>query len=358
MPIQVDCAKNPTVKWCPFEEYIINTIKTLNHLTQITQNKNYFDTTIENVKGGIPVFDFTQTDEIINSSSDKIIIDMHRESYHVFDYDMLYKKLDKNKTYYLWTNGFWQNKQNNIKLLPWTSFLFDYAHYHTFHQSLQFWQDTNYYFSTPKKFIFCATIGAKKHWRDLLTQQLLSDLKFDNFILNYNGEELKEKSRHYDINYNFSNINDSYKFNNYSKISDGYHLFNSLPIEMYNVSNLLLIVETNAYNFEEFHLTEKTLKALLTGIPFIVISSYKFLHNLRNLGFRTYNELWSEDYDDIPDLEQRTDTIINLLNNFNLDIFKNQQEKLLEIRNHNRSNLFNVNNLMKQQLSNTLKVLS
>ena len=345
MVIKVSCHDNI------FKDDIISKIVRINDFTQLTENKNYFDIIIKNDNSGIPIIPSYKKEDIINSQSDEIIIDLITEGYHTYDED-LRPILNNNKTYYLFSNGTWSSDRDNVKILSWNYFLFDYAKRHTTPEILDFWHDREYDFLKEKKFTFVSTIGIENEWRNLLTSKLLSNLKFDNFILNYNGKELKEKSRHYDISYNFS------EYDSYQDIKEFYTISASIPTEMYNESSILLVAETNAYDFEEFHLTEKTIKALLVGIPFIVVGSYKFLYNLKKLGFRTYNELWSEEYDNIQNFDQRTDTIVNLLNTFDLNILKNQKEKLIEIKNHNRSNFFNLNNLMKTQLSNIINVLS
>ena len=121
---------------------------------------------------------------------------------------------------------------------------------------------------------------------------------------------------------------------------------------------MLVIAETNAYDFEEFHLTEKTIKALLTGMPFIIMGSYKFLQNLQVLGFRTFNEVWAEEYDKIENFNQRLDAIIEVLNSLNKETFIKNQHKLLEIANHNKAQFLHLNTVMRDQLLEIIKTLT
>jgi len=55
-----------------------------------------------------------------------------------------------------------------------------------------------------------------------------------------------------------------------------------------------------------FFPTEKTGKALMSGKPFIVLSSKHFLKNLRSIGFKTFHPIIDESYDLIDSVESRT----------------------------------------------------
>jgi hypothetical protein len=46
-----------------------------------------------------------------------------------------------------------------------------------------------------------------------------------------------------------------------------------------------------------FFVTEKTVRPMLMKKPFIVMGSKCFLIHLRQMGFKTFNDFWSEDYD-------------------------------------------------------------
>lgn len=54
-----------------------------------------------------------------------------------------------------------------------------------------------------------------------------------------------------------------------------------------------------------FFPTEKTGKALISGKPFIVLSSRHFLKNLREIGFKTFSPWIDESYDEIEDESER-----------------------------------------------------
>lgn len=64
-----------------------------------------------------------------------------------------------------------------------------------------------------------------------------------------------------------------------------------------------------------FFVTEKTWRPIIAKRPFIVMSNREFLVNLKQLGFKTFNDYWDESYDDYSEgdrvnkIEQLLDTI-------------------------------------------------
>ena len=47
-----------------------------------------------------------------------------------------------------------------------------------------------------------------------------------------------------------------------------------------------------------FFPTEKIWKPILAGIPFVCIATQNFLKRVRDLGFKTYDTVWDESYDE------------------------------------------------------------
>lgn len=62
-------------------------------------------------------------------------------------------------------------------------------------------------------------------------------------------------------------------------------------------SFLIDLVVEPVYHGDSFYPTEKIVRAMLCRRPFIVMGSKDYLNYLRHLGFHTFNEFWSEDYD-------------------------------------------------------------
>jgi hypothetical protein len=69
-----------------------------------------------------------------------------------------------------------------------------------------------------------------------------------------------------------------------------------LPIQVYNRTAYSIVAETGMDNRYSFF-TEKTAKPMMARRLFVMFSGYKFLQNLQNLGFQTFNNVIDESYD-------------------------------------------------------------
>ena len=77
-----------------------------------------------------------------------------------------------------------------------------------------------------------------------------------------------------------------------------------VPIQIYNQTAYSIIAETHADNRHSFF-TEKIFKPMLARRLFVVFSGWKYLENLRSLGFQTFDNVIDESYDQILNDEQR-----------------------------------------------------
>ncbi len=68
-------------------------------------------------------------------------------------------------------------------------------------------------------------------------------------------------------------------------------------------SLLYLVTETVAKG-QRLHLTEKTFKPIALGMPFVIVGTRGSLRYLRSYGFRTFEGIWDESYDDADDNER------------------------------------------------------
>ena len=79
---------------------------------------------------------------------------------------------------------------------------------------------------------------------------------------------------------------------------DGNHNTNQSLLTFYNDFQIELVVETVTLG-EAFFPTEKTIRPIMGSKPFIIYAYMDFLKNIQELGFRTFSELWSEEYDQL-----------------------------------------------------------
>lgn len=63
-----------------------------------------------------------------------------------------------------------------------------------------------------------------------------------------------------------------------------------------------------------FFVSEKTWRCIVARRPFIIMGPQFFLTNLKKLGFKTFSDYWSEEYDDFPE-ESRVREIEQLIHN-------------------------------------------
>lgn len=77
-----------------------------------------------------------------------------------------------------------------------------------------------------------------------------------------------------------------------------------IPVEIYNNSYYSVVAETLSNNLYS-HFTEKVAKPIVGRRPFVVFAGQNYLKNLRKLGFKTFDKIIDESYDDISDDRQR-----------------------------------------------------
>lgn len=77
-----------------------------------------------------------------------------------------------------------------------------------------------------------------------------------------------------------------------------------IPFDIYNQTAYTIVSETNYMNSFTFY-TEKTVKPILAERLFIGVCGQHYLHNLRNAGFKTFDCVIDESYDEEPDVARR-----------------------------------------------------
>ena len=107
-------------------------------------------------------------------------------------------------------------------------------------------------------------------------------------------------------------------------------------------SLLYLVTETVATG-RRHHLTEKTFKPIALGMPFVIVGTRGSLEYLRSYGFRTFQGIWDESYDQADD-DVRIERITSLLRSLDeLSIEAKQQlfESAHEVIEHNWNHFYN-----------------
>ena len=113
--------------------------------------------------------------------------------------------------------------------------------------------------------------------------------------------------------------------------------------EDYAETGIEIVLET-LFDDDRWHLTEKTLRPIACGKPFILAATPGSLQYLRNYGFETFADVIDETYDTIVDGAARLDAIIQEMKRIaDLDAAAKQvlYTKLHEIAHRNKHRFFN-----------------
>lgn len=191
-----------------------------------------------------------------------------------------------------------------------------------------------------KPLMFDALLGRKKRPRDQAHQYIKTNNLIDKGVVTYIGDihpdfhvgdeskwiwETDGLSEYENVEWTVDRVNYyGYKMS----------LSQIIPINIYNQTAYSLVCETNCDNDYVFF-TEKTVKPILARRLFIMIGGRYQLARLRDLGFRTFNGIIDESYDEIERFEDRHQAALEQLN----WLCKQPQEKILdqcrEIVTHN-----------------------
>lgn len=219
--------------------------------------------------------------------------------------------------------------------------------------------DKEYKFDNPKPMRFISTTGSLRDERTYLKDQLLKNIKYKNFIFKYGGIDFGQPSDQFDVIKTVPG-----RFDPYTAIAVlqkyQHDISQTLPMDMYNQGNFNLVAETDIDYQYGFFMTEKTVKCLITGMPFLILTTPHFLKYLRELGFCTYGDLWDESYDDELDYIKRIDKIVDLCNNLDTFDWESNRAALELIGLKNRSTFLNLNQIldtMFQQFEESIRNL-
>lgn len=206
--------------------------------------------------------------------------------------------------------------------------------------NFNFFTPLHYDFDCDKPYHFYAPVGLKRVPRDVIVDKLSKSL-YQNYILRYQGRDLGSTDYQ---RLEIERCRDGEGFDNWQGFP-GFEkhyvtLSEMIPLKTMNQARITVPVETQITYSHSFFYTEKTIKCLITGAPFVCYSNQHHMKNLRHLGFQTYNELWDESYDSIQDHRQRADAIVSLLESLRSFDWDAAKPKLLQIKHHNLYNVF------------------
>jgi hypothetical protein len=195
--------------------------------------------------------------------------------------------------------------------------------------------------TTPKthKFLFLnGTVRDNRveMFEDLRSRDLLKH-SIHSFIDYRIPEEYRERNVKPLIDWPNANLHEDFRFENF------------YPPHFWN-TEFTLALETAP---NELFVTEKTLKPLLVGHPFIAVSGRYFLKHLHKLGFKTFSNVINESYDDLEWPGERQRAVVEEVES----LCKNNVELLhstREARDHNRLNMYKLSEEVYLDLYNII----
>jgi hypothetical protein len=138
--------------------------------------------------------------------------------------------------------------------------------------------------------------------------------KFEDVLVHHYDRYINDGIIDYDIIEELSNnipfILDTDDFVTSSLMFDEFDMTKNF----YDESFISIIAETYFFtdSFYIQHLTEKTFKPMLYKHPFIMLGPPGMLKKLRELGFKTFHDVWDESYDDTLDHTERFYKVLDL----------------------------------------------
>jgi hypothetical protein len=132
------------------------------------------------------------------------------------------------------------------------------------------------------------------------------------------------------------------------------HRFN---IPAVSKSFLYVALETT-FDYPYPYMTEKTFRAIVQKRPFVIVGSPGSLKQLKQLGFKTFDNFWSEDYDSMENHPKRMNAVVDIvkqISSMSVDSLKELCYNMQSIIEYNFE--FYINEYSKTKLESLLQNL-
>jgi hypothetical protein len=114
--------------------------------------------------------------------------------------------------------------------------------------------------------------------------------------------------------------------------------------QLYKNYNIDIISESEANHDDSLFFTEKTLRPLYFGLPFLMIGNKNMLSNLQEMGYATYDNIFDESYDKLDSWRDRLEHVSSEVNRF---CSMNQSEFTLQMHKATDNILHNVHHFFQ-----------
>jgi len=144
----------------------------------------------------------------------------------------------------------------------------------------------------PTEKLFGLFVGKYTRDRNTIARDVVSEYK-QNFLMSVMGSQHRPSPWWDPEVYAIGSIDNQLVHNQYNSSEPD---TNRSLLQFYNQFEIELVSETFLYG-QSFFPTEKTIRPMVGCRPMLINGPVNFLDNLKQLGFRTFDQLWSEDYD-------------------------------------------------------------
>jgi len=206
-----------------------------------------------------------------------------------------------------------------------------------------------------KPYYFDALLGTQKDHRQFVYDKITSSDFSQKFIFNY-GNDVKNLIIDSDVIIP-NNIKQSFSMNYFDYNGVDCLLCQIIPTEIYKTSAYTIVAETNYINLYFFP-TDKIAKPILARRLFVVFAQWRYLKYLKDLGFRTFDSIIDESYDEIRSENDRWmaawEQVVWLCNQEQEEIL----DKIKQICDYNYNHLMTTdwNGIVRNKLRNIIDI--
>jgi len=206
-----------------------------------------------------------------------------------------------------------------------------------------------------KNLFLCYNRNARLH-RSLLVCELIKHNLFDRGIISFKGNTQENIIDVMKNNNRFDLVEQALILQSVIPLELEYDLAKENPIfeltDIHHESTFLsLVTETlvegevkyrflpDISNYSPIFFSEKTWKPIVAGQPFIILGTKGMLRALKEIGYKTFDRWWNEDYDDETDTDVKIKKIISILNQLSrlsIEELINLRKEMIPILEHNQ----------------------
>lgn len=223
-------------------------------------------------------------------------------------------------------------------LICYESILGDMFELHLNPRSPFFYTNRFYNFDQHKSLHFVHFSAVPRAHRVQMAQWLTQSTN-KNFVFRLNGKDHGQPANDLDdIDFSTSGSDIAQWFEQSAMHTQHPHLHivGRIPVNMLNQARFNLVLESD-FEFAVHYTTEKVIRPLILGMPFVLGSSAGHLGRLHQMGFKTYSDLWDESYDQELDGDRRLRQVFETVRQlFEFD-WDRHREHLQSIGAHNQA---------------------